>query len=158
MNLLATFKVERQNLVGLRQAVMAQKMMIGDWVLEIPNEPQPPIKEMLVDLLSASLSELGFDDGAKLDFIYSRMTRDFKFEVLPGIVGLELGFKLRLLYKSQLNGERAIICTKPILDKGGHSGLICLGRNDPVLWIGAAHPDLCYPAKSQWIFLNSYSP
>ena len=156
MNILPTIDLNYGDFVApndLRELAIAQKIMIGDWVGGILEKPRKSAGNMRIESLEVRLFELfGFDEQVRLDQIYNH-TRKF-FEILPAFMAFQIGLRLRLKYENQPNGDRAIICTEQIFDRKGFSGLICIGRNDPVLWIGAAcgRPDFLWPKDTKFIF------
>lgn len=82
------------------------------------------------NLVSFSVSQLGFPDSATLQEIYQK-AQELGLEPCPA----EVGPQLRLQYPNQSNGEWLRIAMNPITDSGGNPDLFNVGRGDDGLWL-----------------------
>ena len=83
-----------------------------------------------IDLVSFSVEQLGFSNGATLQQIYDK-AKGLGLELCPPQVGPEF----RLNYKDQPNGEWLRIAMDSISGRGGYPGVFSVGCDDGGLWL-----------------------
>jgi hypothetical protein len=97
-----------------RKAVKSAGMKIGDWANDILGKPAftATTSETEVELVVASVAELGFKDGATRKDIYVR-AQEFGLDLCPP----EVGPQLRLQYTDQSKGEGLSLRWSPSLSR-----------------------------------------
>jgi hypothetical protein len=124
-----------------RKEVVKAGMKIGDWANDILGKPAftATTSETEVELVVASVAELGFKDGATRKDIYVR-AQELGLDLCPP----EVGPQLRLQYTDQPKGEWLVIAMEPITDSDGDLRLFRVARGDGERWLGA---DRGYPVN-----------
>ncbi len=99
-----------------RKALKKGRHEIGNWGNDILGKPAFKVSEtkIEVDLVRATVGELGFKNGATNAEIFER-AKELGLELCPN----EVGPQLRLQYEDQPTGEWLLIAMEPILDSGG---------------------------------------
>ncbi len=99
-------------------------------------------EETEVELVVASVAELGFKDGAKYSAICQRAK-----QLGLDLCRAEVGPQLRLQYTDQPNGEWLRIAMEPIADSGGHLNIFYVIQGACELYLNSysGHPsDFCH--------------
>ncbi len=124
-----------------RKEVVEAGMKIGDWANDILGKPAftATTSETEVELVVASVAELGFKDGATRKDIYVR-AQELGLDLCPP----EVGPQLRLQYTDQPKGEWLVIAMEPITDSDGDLNLFHVGHGDGVRWLDADYGDPGY--------------
>ncbi|MBU0648581.1 hypothetical protein KJ969_00520 [Patescibacteria group bacterium] len=104
-----------------------------------------------VELVVASVGELGFPKGATRREIYER-AKELGLELCPP----EVGPQLRLQYPDQPNGEWLLIAMEPIADSDGDPSVFRVGHDDGGRWLygGYGDPGRRWGAGSRWVFVR----
>ncbi len=135
-----------------RKGVNTVGMKIDDSANDILGKPAFTVAESgtEVELIVASIAELGFKDGATRKNIYSR-AEELGLDLCPP----EVGPQLRLQYTYQPKGEWLVIAMEPITNSGGSLQLFYLGRGDDARWLDAhvGHPDGFWHCNYRFVFL-----
>ena len=102
-----------------------------------------------INLVSFSVEQLGFQNGATLQEIYNK-TKKFGLELCPPQVGPEL----RLNYKDQPNGEYLKIAMESISDRDDDPRLFFVDRLVSVLWLnyGSGRLDYFWNGVNRFVF------
>lgn len=108
-------------------------------------------KPVEVDLVSVTLTELGFKDGATLRDIYKR-AQELGLSLCPP----EVGPQLRLQYKDQPVGEWLNISMEPIADSGGTPGVFAVTQYGGSLRLEVSFEDggVRYTNLGGWVFVR----
>ena len=135
-----------------RQALKADGMKIGDWGNYILGKPAFKVASELteIELVPATVAELGFKNGARRKDIYKRA-----LELGLALCPNEVGPQLRLQYKNQQNGERLLIAMEPITDPYGNLRVFSVGYYGDDIWLRAyvgLLPDDFWRADRVWVF------
>ena len=138
----STWKTIRLGTNGLKTADDFRKFLkdngfsIGNYANDILGKPTftAAAEEIELDLVVASVAELGFKNGATREQIYAR-AKELGLDLCPA----EVGPQLRLQYKDQPNGEWLIVAMEPIAGSVGGLRLFHVERSDSDLWL-----DSCY--------------
>jgi len=134
----STWKTIRLGTNGLKTADDFRKSLkdngfsIGDHANDILGKPAFTVaaEEIELDLVVASVAEIGFKDGATREQIYAR-AKEHGLDLCPA----EVGPQLRLQYKDQPNGEWLIVAMEPIAGSVGYLQLFYVERDDSALWL-----------------------
>jgi hypothetical protein len=133
--------------------VMEAGMKIGDWANDILGKPAftATTSETEVELVVASVAELGFKDGATRKDIYVR-AQEFGLDLCPP----EVGPQLRLQYTDQPRGEWLVIAMEPITDSDGDLDLFVVAHDDDERWLYAynGYPAHFWNGHSRFVFLR----
>lgn len=136
-----------------RKAVEKAGMKIGDWANDILGKPALTVAESVteVELVVASVAELGFKDGAPLRGIYVR-AQELGLDLCPP----EVGPQLRLQYSDQPKGEWLGIAMEPIADSGGGVNLFSVEHGGGVCWLGTGNgsPGTFWYGYNRFVFLS----
>ena len=136
-----------------RKEVVKAGMKIGDWANDILGKPAFTATESVteVELVVASVAELGFKDGATRKDIYVR-AQELGLDLCPA----EVGPQLRLQYTDQPNREWLIIAMEPITDSDGDLGLFDVehGGDGCFLDANGGDPDGFWHGGSRFVFLR----
>jgi hypothetical protein len=136
-----------------RKAVKSAGMKIGDWANDILGKPAftATTSETEVELVVASVAELGFKDGATRKDIYIR-AQEFGLDLCPP----EVGPQLRLQYTDQSKGEWLVIAMEPITDSVGDLYLFYVELDDGERWLDAndGRPDVFWDGYDRFVFLR----
>jgi hypothetical protein len=136
-----------------RKKVMEVGMKIGDWANDILGNPAftATTSETEVELVIASVAELGFKDGATRKDIYVR-AQEFGLDLCPP----EVGPQLRLQYTDQPKGEWLVIAMEPITDSDGDLNLFRVAHGGGGPWLDAhgGHPGRFWVGDGRLVFLR----
>jgi hypothetical protein len=111
-----------------RKAIKKANCKVSDWASDILGKPEFSVaatKEIEVDLVNISVSELGFPNGATREKIYKR-AQELGLQLCPP----EVGPQLRLQYKDQPMNEWLLIGMKPVTGSDGNLKVFNVERND----------------------------
>ncbi|WLB87706.1 hypothetical protein [Bradyrhizobium japonicum] len=134
-----------------RNALMIAGRSIGSWADDILSKcPFTAEKKSVeVDLVVASVAELGFPEGARYSDICERAVKR----------GLELcraevGPALCLAYKGHLCGDALIIAMEALWDSNGDLVVFYLIRRDEMLSLvgSGGRPGGYWPSKTRFVF------
>ena len=103
-----------------------------------------------VDLVVASVAELGFNQGATREQIYTR-AQGRGLQLSPN----EVGPQLRSQHKGQPNGERLIIGMEPITGSAGYLGLFSVEHDGDGLWLDSyyVYPGTVWYGSTRFVFV-----
>jgi hypothetical protein len=136
-----------------RKDIKDDGMNISDWADDIIGKPEFTVaaEETEVDLVKATVAELGFRNSARRDQIYDRV-KELGWEICPA----EVGPQLRRQYRDQPNNESIRIGMKPIRDSGGDLGVFRVERHDSGFWLhgGYGGPGDFWGAGGRWVFVR----
>lgn len=136
-----------------RKAVKKAGMKIGDWANDILDKPAltAMTSETEVELVVASVVDLGFKDGATRKDIYVR-AQELGLDLCPP----EVGPQLRLQYTDQPNGEWLVIAMEPIADSDGDLDLFRVEHDGGARWLNASFgdPDDVWHGSRLFVFLR----
>ncbi len=136
-----------------RKAVKSAGMKIGDWANDILGKPAftATTIETEVELVVASVAELGFKDGATRKDIYVR-AQELGLDLCPP----EVGPQLRLQYTDQPKGEWLVIAMEPITDSDGDLNLFSVARDGGGRWLSAndGYPGHFWHGNFRFVFLR----
>ena len=138
---------------NFRVTIKQVGMRISGWANDILGksafETSPCEGE--IELVVASVAELGFKDGATLKNIYLR-AKELGLDICPP----EVGPQLRLQYTDQPNGEWLVIAMEPITDSDGYLSLFIVAHDDDERWLGASHgnPGRFWLGSYRFVFLR----
>lgn len=138
-----------------RKEVVKAGMKIGDWANDILGKPAftatTSETETEVELVVASVAELGFKDGATRKDIYVR-AQELGLDLCPP----EVGPQLRLQYTDQPKGEWLVIAMEPITDSDGDLYLFDVAHDDGARFLDASYgyPDNFWYGYDRFVFLR----
>lgn len=136
-----------------RKEVVKAGMKIGDWANDILGKPAftATTSETEVELVVASVAELGFKDGATRKDIYVR-AQEFGLDLCPP----EVGPQLRLQYTDQPKGEWLVIAMEPITGSDGNLDLFGVEHDDGERWLSASdgNPGNFWDGGHRFVFLR----
>ncbi|MEN9881527.1 MAG: hypothetical protein RLZZ308_710 [Candidatus Parcubacteria bacterium] len=136
-----------------RKAVKSAGMKIDDWANDILGKPAftATTSKTEVELVVASVAELGFKDGATRKDIYVR-AQEFGLDLCPP----EVGPYLRLQYTDQPKGEWLIIAMEPITDLDGNLSLFFVTHDGGERWLSAVngYPHSFWSGYHRFVFLR----
>lgn len=115
-----------------RSALSRADMKLGGYANDMLGKPAFTASEteQEVDLVVASVAELGFKKGAKYSDICVR-AKELGLELCPN----EVGPQLRLQYTDQPMNEWLWVAMEPIVGSGGGRGVWHVERCDGGLWL-----------------------
>ncbi len=131
-----TFKIIKlgtlPNVKAIRKAITNTGSRISDWAGDIMSKKEFTVakKETEVELVVASVAELGFKDGAKYSAICER-AKNFDLNLCPA----EVGPQLRLQYTDQPKDEWLHIAMEPITDSDGRLSVFHVEHDDGEFWL-----------------------
>lgn len=135
------------------EAVKKAGMKINGWVNDILGKPAFTATASVteVELVVASVAELGFKDGATRKDIYVR-AQELGLDLCPP----EVGPFLRLQYTDQPKGEWLVIAMEPITVSYGYHCLFHVARvnDDRLLHAGDGEPDRFWFGYNRFVFLR----
>ncbi len=112
------------------KALLNKGYQISDYARDILQKVEFSQESKSYELVSFSVSQLGFPNGATLQEVYKK-AEELGLELCPA----EVGPQLRLQYKDQPEGEWLRIAMNPIADSGGFPDLFDVRRAGDVLWL-----------------------
>lgn len=140
------------DLTALKVAVNAAGGRISDYANDLLNHRDFTIaaEEIEVDLVVASVAELGFEDGATYADICAK-AQELGLQICPA----EVGPQLRLQYTDQPNGEWLRIAMDPIADRDGRRSVFDVVRDRGELWLvwDSGRPDRVWSADDRFVFV-----
>ena len=139
---------------ALRKALKRQGYVIGPWADDILGKPSFTVcpYEIEVDLVAASVAELGFGNGTSYKDIRARAL-ELELDLCPA----EVGPQLRLQYNDQPLGDWLRIAMQPIADSDGHLGIFAVGHDyvQPCLRGGDdGRPETFWSAGERFVFVR----
>jgi hypothetical protein len=136
-----------------RKKVMRTGMKLGQWADELLDKTAFTATGNIteVELVVASVAELGFKDGATLKDIYVR-AQSLGLDLCPP----EVGPYLRLQYTDQPKGEWLVIAMEPITDSNGYLNLFYVVHDYDERWLHAdlGNPDIFWDGHHRFVFLR----
>mgnify|MGYP001567832486 CR=1 FL=1 len=134
----------------LKKAVIEAGRQIGNWANNIFGQAAFTLsaKEEDVDLVVASVAELGLQDGATTKQIFDRIKE------LGDLCSAEDGPQLTRQYKDQPLSEILRMAMEPIAVSDGFLYVFRVEHDEDGLWLDAdgAHPSHQWRAVSRWVF------
>jgi hypothetical protein len=135
---------------ALRQAIDAG-FRISDWASDILKKTEVATKPTEINLISATVAELGFPNGATREQIYDKAT-SVGFELCPA----EVGPQLRLQYPAdeQPMNEWLLVAMEPIKDSDGYLKVFRVERHGVGAWLYGIYdfPGFVWAASNRWLF------
>ncbi len=138
-----------------RMALNKANCQIGHWANDILGQPaftaSVIVSEAPVNLVIASVAELGFKNGATCLDIYNR-AKKLGLELCPA----EVGPQLRLQYVDQPLNEWLIIAIEPISDSDGGLRVFGVDRSDDGLWLSShdGSPRIFWDDDRRFVFVS----
>jgi hypothetical protein len=134
---------------ALRSALLDGGFRIGDWGGDILKKITVATEPSEIELVVASVAELGFPKGATRKEIYDKAI-SLGFELCPA----EVGPQLRLQYKDQPNGEWMLIAMEPVTDSDGDLEVFHVVHDGSGQWLSSysGYPDFVWDAERRWVF------
>jgi len=117
-----------------RSAFEKDGRRISDWASDILSKITVATKETELELVIASVAELGFKKGAKYSDICDRI-KELGYDLCPA----EVGPQFRLQYENQPNGEWLRVAMDPIKDSDGGLRVFHVLRGDDGLWLNTSY-------------------
>lgn len=153
----STFKIIKLGTLkdadAIRKAIVDSGGRISDWANNILGQPTFTVatEETEVELVVASVAELGFKDGAKYSAICER-AKQLGLDLCPA----EVGPQLRLHYTDQPNCEWLHIAMDPISASFGSLGLFNVARDGGELYLDGTHvhPDGFWLGYRRFVFIR----
>ena len=134
-----------------RKALKQSGCEISNWGNDILGEPMFIVSktETEIDLVSVSVAEIGFNDGATRKDIYERAI-SLGLELCPN----EVGPQLRLQYKDQPIDEWLLIAMEPISGSFGSLDVFRVGHNADGFWLSGSSgdPGGFWHGGNRWVF------
>lgn len=117
---------------AIRKAITNTGGRISNWADDMMSKKKFTVakKETEVELVVASVAELGFKDGAKYSDICER-AKSLGLNLCPA----EVGPQLRLQYLDQPKGEWLCIAMEPITDSVGGLNVFNVEHDHDGLWL-----------------------
>ncbi len=136
-----------------RRALTSAGFRIGTWANDILGKPAftAAAAESTLDLVVASVAELGFRNGATTADIYAR-AKSFGLELCPA----EVGPQLRLQYADQPYGEWLRIAMEPISDSVGYPSIFDVVHDDYGRWLSGyfGYPGNFWHGHYRFVFVR----
>jgi len=136
-----------------RKALKGNRCVVSDRANDILGKPAftAATEEIEVDLVKATVGELGFKSGARRDQIYDR-ARELGFKLCSP----EVGPQLRLQYKDQLDDEQILIGMEPIPHSDDYSHVFIVERPDSELRLDVhcVNPGAVWISDARWVFVR----
>ena len=135
------------------KAIKSARMRIDGWADDILGKKEFGwlAFEEEVELVAASVADLGFKDGASRWDVYTR-AKGLGLDHCPP----EVGPQLRLQYLDQPRGEWLYIAMDPITDSADRLRLFVVGTDDDAHWLSAdrGYSNDILPGSDRFIFLR----
>jgi hypothetical protein len=114
------------------RAIKDSGYLIGEWADDILGKPAFSVatKETDVDLVTVTVAQLGFENGAVRKEIYDKAI-ELGLELCPA----EVGPQLRLQYKDQPKREWLYIGMEPIFSSDDGPEMFRVGVDDVGVWL-----------------------
>lgn len=137
------------NNAALRKILTDEGNRIGDWASDILKKVQVAPEPTEVEIVVATVAELGFLSGATRQQIYDKAL-SLGLELLPA----EVGPQMRLQYQNQPNEEWILIGMEPISASDGDLHVFFVARNGDDRWLNANYdnPASVWDAGNRWAF------
>ncbi len=134
-----------------RKAIKAAGNRISDWASDILGKMPISDTEIELDLVTATVRELGFEDGATFNEICER-GMELGMELCPA----EVGPALRLQYQDQPKDEWLIIAMEAITDSDGGPHVFSVHRDRGGRWLYSrwSRPGHHWPPGSRFVFVR----
>jgi hypothetical protein len=136
-----------------RRALKEDGHHISDWANDILGKRAFTASktEMEVDLVSVTVAELGFGNGATRENIY-KQALELGLELCPA----EVGPQLRLQYRDQPLSEWQIIAMEPITGSDGSPSVLYVGCGAFGSWLRVfcGSPDDVWYGSDRWVFVR----
>jgi hypothetical protein len=133
----------------LRTALLAADFKIGDWGGDILAKVVVATEPTEIELVQATVAELGFPRGATRAQIYEAGLK-LGWQLCPP----EVGPQLRLQYPDQPNGEWILVAMEPITASGGYLGVFDVVRGGDDRWLNGRNgrPGGVWIGGGRWAF------
>jgi len=142
-----------EDIKAIHKAITNAGGRISDWANDIMGKKEFVVakKEIEVELVVASVAELGFKDGAKYSAICER-AKNLGLDLCPA----EVGPQLRLQYTDQPKGEWLRIAMESIADSDGRLRVFDVARGGDELWLygDLGHPGNFWYAIDLFVFVR----
>lgn len=119
------------------QELLSEGYKIENIAQDLLNKLEPIKQKENIDIVSFSVEQLGFPNGARLQEVYDK-AKEFGLELCPPQVGPEL----RLNYKNQPYDEDLTIATEPFVGINYFPLLFGVHRSNSGSWISDIHGQL----------------
>lgn len=126
---------------------------IDSWTAELDVLTKPvSIKKIRIDLFKVTVSQLGFEKGARRNEIFDQ-AETLGLKLCPAV----LAPQLRSHYTNQPNNEHLMMAMTPILDPDGNLQLFVLICDGHDLWLSSyrSNPVQFWGPDSCWVFCRS---
>ncbi len=136
---------------SMKTAIEDAGMHVSCWAEDILGKTAPARAKRTLDLVFATVAELGFPEGATTKEIFDAAQKQ-GLSLCPA----EVGPQLRLQYKDQPRGEWSFIAMQPIVDSDDVSVLFYVDHDDvrPGLGIFFNDPDSQWISNSRFVFVS----
>lgn len=136
------------------KALEAAGMEVGTWAVQILPKTECAKKETGVELVSASVKNLGFKAPATFAEIVGRAA-----ELGLGLCPAEVGPALRLQFTEQKMGDWRVVAMEPVPDSGGEPKVFAVERYPAGISLGTAavNPDAKFGIDCVWVFVRKNS-
>ena len=134
-----------------REALIANGFKLSEWGSSTLNKITIGPEETQVELVTATVSQLGFKDGGYYRAIMARI-KELGFDLcLP-----EVGPQLRLQYPDQPEGEWLLIAMSPIAGSDDTLRVFNVVAIDEQRWLlgGFGSPGRFWHADAHWVFVR----
>ena len=133
----------------LRETLTDAGINVSNWANDILGKVEVASEPQEVNLVIATVAELGFPDGATREQIYTRAL-ELGLELCPA----EVGPALRLQYADQPEGEWLRIAMEPIAHSDGHLRVFRVAPGSDGLWLYGhnGHPGSFWDGAYRWVF------
>ncbi len=136
-----------------RKVIKKANCKISDWANDILGKPDftASTEEQEVELVVASVAELGFPNGATREKIYAK-AKELGLDLCPA----EVGPQLRLQYKDQPMNEWLLIGMEPITDSVGSLEVFYVERDGGGRWLSSYcdGADGVWHGAYRWVFVR----
>lgn len=139
----------QKSVKDLTKALTGNGFRISDWAGDILKKITLADAETEIELVLASVAELGFTRATRRDAIYDR-AKELGLDLVPA----EAGPQLRLAYTDQPLNEWMVMAMEPITGSVGGLLVFNVAHNDDGRWLysHSGYPDsMWYPGR-RWVF------
>ncbi len=136
----------------IRKQLEKENCKVSNWANDILSKIAIPKNETTLDLVTVTVSELGFENGATREDIYKR-AQELGLSLCPAWVGPAL----RLAYKNQPVDEWLLIGMKPVVDSDECPDVFRVGHGSGGLWLNArcGYPSYVWNPEGRWVFVRT---
>ncbi len=124
---------------------------VSNWAKNILSQPafKAADKEIEIDLVIATIKDLGFQESTPRSRIYKR-AQEIGLELCPA----EVGPQLRIQYPDQTKGEWLLVAMEPITDSDGDLSVFEVKHGFGGRWLGGngGDPDCVWSPGNRWVF------